>query len=357
MVVAVLGSTGYAGMTLLRMLANHPHVDSVLAVSSSHAGASIAEEDPALSAASVKKLGGRFVSADHAAGERPEVVFSGLPHLKSAEVLQPFYEHSIVVDLSADFRIPDAALFERAYGCRPPREEQLSHAAYGIPELYRDRIAASDIIANPGCYPTAALMPLVPLVRDGLILPSVIINALSGISGAGRKPKRNLLFGERSENVHAYSPGTSHRHWAEIYHYLLDAGLGGSGGGTGGSGGGADTAPVLFAPHLVPIKQGIAATIVAELAPGASQEKLSESLHAAYADSPFVQLPNGHIPETRDVRNTNRCDIACRVVDGKAMLFAAIDNLHKGAAGQAVQNMNVRMGYSERAGLSVDGEF
>jgi N-acetyl-gamma-glutamyl-phosphate reductase len=380
MVVAVLGSTGYAGMTLLRLLVRHPNVEKILAVSSSQAGASIGHFDPGLSDATLARLGHTFASVEEAAEAEPQVVFSGLPHLTSAEVLAPFYEQSIVVDLSADFRIPDAELFERAYGSAPPAADRLPSAAYGIPELYREAISKAPIIANPGCYPTAALMPVVPLARDGVIGGRVIVNALSGVSGAGRKVKQNLLFGERSENVQAYGPGTSHRHWAEIYHYLKEAelrsapGHAAAGGhdAAAGPGDAAEAGPaasaqeasaelpdsaVLFTPHLVPIKQGIVATIVTDLAAGATEEQVTESLHTAYGDAPFVRLTREHIPETRDVRNTNRCDIAVRRYGDQLMLFAAIDNLHKGAAGQALQNMNVRLGLDEQAGLQLDGEF
>ena len=373
---AVLGSTGYAGMMLLRLLGTHPDIDRIVAVSSSKAGTPIAEADPGLSSAALAKAGGEdahFAGVEEAEAERPDVVFAALPHLTSAEVLDPFYDSAVVIDLSADYRLPDAELFRHAYGSAPPRPDRLHGAVYGLPEWYREEIRRADIIANPGCYPTAVLLPLLPLAREGLIEERLVVNALSGISGAGKKAKEHLLFGERSENVNAYAPGHEHRHWAEVYHYLRSEGLYQAPRPAGETGADAladvyRSVPLLFTPHLVPIKQGIAVTTAARVS-DASKDSTSrdeqsgvapriwETLRRSYADEPFVRLCGERIPETRDVRNSNRCDIAVRVQGDTALIFSAIDNLHKGAAGQAVQNMNVRFGLYEGAGLRADGEF
>jgi N-acetyl-gamma-glutamyl-phosphate reductase len=274
-------------MGVMKLLANHPSVETILPVSSSRPGEHLTAAYPGLAPALLEKThDGVLLGVEEARAEDPDVVFAALPHLKSAEVCAPFFDSSVVIDLSADFRIPDVALFESAYGSKPPREDLLSRSAYGLTEWFRDEVRRADIIANPGCYPTAALLPLLPLLRDGLVTGPISITAMSGISGAGRKASVNLLFTERSENVNAYAPGTTHRHWAEISHYARRYLAGGSdaggthgaganaGGGspttgatgleapTAGAGGVADQ--ILFTPHLVPIKRGIAATTSCE---------------------------------------------------------------------------------------------
>jgi N-acetyl-gamma-glutamyl-phosphate reductase len=280
---AVLGSTGYAGMMLLRLLGTHPDIDRIVAASSSKAGTPIAEADPGLSSATLAKAGGedaQFAGVEEAEAARPDVVFAALPHLTSAEVLDPFYDSAVVIDLSADYRLPDAELFRHAYGSAPPRPDRLDGAVYGLPEWYREEIRHADIIANPGCYPTAVLLPLLPLARERLIGERLVVNALSGISGAGKKAKEHLLFGERSENVNAYAPGHEHRHWAEVYHYLRSEGLyqapqpAPAPAGETGAASLADAygrVPLLFTPHLVPIKQGIAVTTAARVSDASSE--------------------------------------------------------------------------------------
>lgn len=350
MKAAVLGATGYGGMGVMKLLAGHPSVDTILPVSSSRPGEHLTAVYPGLAAALLEKTPtGELLDIEGAGAAGPEVVFSALPHLTSAEVCAPFFGSAVVIDLAADFRIPDAVLFERAYGTRPPREDLLGHSAYGLTELFRNEVRTADIIANPGCYPTAALLPLLPLLRDGLLTGPVSITAMSGISGAGRKASVDLLFTERSENVNAYAPGSTHRHWAEISHYAgryLAA--------TGGTPG---AERILFTPHLVPIKRGIAATTSCVLSAGADAQAVAESLERAYGDEPFVGFSSRTVPETRDVRGSNRCDIGFHVEEEMLLLFSVIDNLEKGAAGQAVQNMNVRFGFPETAGLGLWGEF
>ncbi len=342
MKVAVLGSTGYTGMVLLRILANHPQVAVVMPASSSRAGASLREVDPGLGAALHAKCDGSLVDLETVRAAKPDVVFSALPHLTSSKVCEPFFGKSVVIDLSADFRVPDAALFTRAYGEPPPRVDLQLDSCYGLAEWYGKEILEADIIANPGCYPTATLLPLLPLARKGLIQGKIVVNAFSGISGAGRKEQINLLFHERSENVNAYNPGTKHRHWSEIHYHLSRSGK---------------QLPMLFTPHLVPIKQGIAVTTSCTLRDGVTEESIAAAFKEAYGTRPFVRLLAGTIPETRWVRNSNRCDIGWHVEDQELLLFSAIDNLVKGASGQAVQNMNLRFGFDETEGLRTYGEF
>jgi len=359
MKAAILGTTGYTGSILLRLLLRHPHVDSVIPVSASRAGEPVSRIDAGLGPATdpaadqgadpkdrggtgadrLAETGGLLVTAEKAVEARPDVVFAALPHLESAAVLAPFFGRSVVVDLSADFRIRDAALFERAYGAAPPRRDLISQAAYGLCECAAESIRGADIIANPGCYPTASLLPLIPLVRRGLVEGRVVINAISGISGAGRKASENLLFCTRSENAGAYLPGRSHRHWAEMQEQLSEAGGGLS---------------CLFTPHMAPMKRGICTSIVVRLAAGASEGKVDEALDEAYGGAAFVWLRGGEIPQTRDVWGSNRCDIGRLTDGGTLLLFSVIDNLMKGASGQAVQNMNVRFGFDETAGLPVE---
>ncbi|MFP4425732.1 MAG: N-acetyl-gamma-glutamyl-phosphate reductase [Spirochaetaceae bacterium] len=358
--VAILGATGYTGALLLRILSSHPEVESIIAVSSSRTGEEIGGR--ALSREARKKLaltGGSYVSYREAREFRPRAVFSALPHLRSAELCEPFLPDSVVIDLSADFRHKDTRLFERAYGAPPPRTELLGQAVYGLTEHYREQLRTTDLIGTPGCYPTCVLLPLLPLAGHGLPQGTVIIHAMSGVSGAGRKAKENLLFAERTENVNAYSPGTSHRHLYEIEEQLRSHGaFGGPGSGAGPRSGGGNhgPAPILFTPHLVPIKQGMAATITIPIPSETVANEAIAMLHRRYEAEPFVEVVTERIPETIEVRGTNRALISYRKESGYLMLFSVIDNLWKGASGQAVQNFNVRFGFDESAGLRLDAE-
>ncbi len=345
MKAAVLGATGYAGVNVLRILAQHSEISEILPVSRSAAGTALPELYPGLPRALIDKTGrihSRCIGYDEAAAQQPAVVFAALPPLQSAAQCDPFYDYAVVIDLSADFRIPDEAVFERAYGAPLPNPQRASAAVYGLTELAGAGLKYAGVIANPGCYPTAALLPLIPLAREGMVNGTVIINALSGISGAGRKADTNLLFVERSENAGAYKPGRTHRHWAEMQYHLER--LGGK-------------LPVLFTPHLIPVKQGLAVTTVAARAGKTTAETVRQCLADRYGSAAFVRLTGDRIPETRHVRGSNRCDIGWRVEGEHLYLFSVIDNLWKGAAGQAVQNMNVRFGFPEEQGLPDTGEL
>jgi N-acetyl-gamma-glutamyl-phosphate reductase len=343
---AVMGATGYTGQVLLRILAEHPEVRSIMAASSSQAGSKAREVDPGLPAAIDGKIpGGLLVSPQAVLDADLDVVFSALPHLKSAEICAPLFGRTVVIDLSADFRLHDPAVFQKAYGVPVPKPDLLPRAVYGLSEWHTDSIRTADIIANPGCYPTATLLPLLPFARKGLLKGAVIANAISGISGAGRKEKADLLYVERSENANAYNPGTSHRHAPEIAQELhaADASL-----------------SLLFTPHMAPLRRGMAVTTVVELArdlpesgPGSAGEILAE----AYDGRPCVTLTGNRVPQTRDVWGSNRCDIGWRREGRHLMLFSVIDNLVKGASGQAVQNMNIRFGLTETTGLRMAGEL
>lgn len=349
MKAAILGTTGYTGMILFRLLSTHPHIGTILPVSSSQSGLPVSEMDaglhPSLIGDKCGASGGRLMTLDEAAAEKPDVVFAALPHLKSAEICGPFFGNTVVIDLSADFRINDPAVFTRAYGEEPPRADLLKQSVYGLCEIYHTRIAEADIIANPGCYPTCTLLPLIPLLETGIIRGKIIVNALSGISGAGKKAKENLLFCERTENTNAYAPGKNHRHCQEIQQEVTIAGH------TKG------TPEVFFTPHLVPIKRGMAVTTVTTLADGAGEKEVESILGEKYSGSPFIACRGTEVPETRDVRGSNRCDIGWHTEESTLFLFSVIDNLVKGASGQAVQNMNIRFGFEESAGLPLQGEL
>lgn len=342
MKAAILGATGYTGMVLMRLLMNHPDISSILPVSSSRPGTLVSDFDPGLgSNPGDKNPSGNYVSLEEAVSAKPEVVFAALPHLKSAEVCEPFFGKAVVIDLSADFRIKDQEIFKAAYGMIPPRPDLLDRAVFGLAELYRDHVKTADLIANPGCYPTATLLPLLPVVKRFGARGKIIVNALSGISGAGRKASLNLIFTERSENCGAYNPGRQHRHTQEIEKEvkLIDP-----------------AGEILFTPHLVPLKRGMAVTTVVTLPRKHTFAEVEECFQDAYGASPFVQLCGEQIPETAHVRGSNRCDIGWHLEGESLMLFSAIDNLVKGASGQAVQNMNIRFGFEETAGLSRFGQ-
>ena len=341
--VLVLGSTGYGGMMLLRILASHPEVHAIVPVSRSSAGRAVRDVDPALGSTLDPLLAatdGRFVGLDDADPGSADVVFSALPHGAAARLVGPLAATIPVIDLSADFRLTDRELYESVYGTEHPHPELLDGAVYGLTEWYRDAVAGANVIACPGCYPTATLLPLLPFAD--VVRSPAIVNAMSGISGAGRREKQDLLFNERSENANAYNPGRVHRHVPEIEQEL---------------GRRREGLQVLFTPHLVPMKQGMLVTTVVELEKPVSQAEAERRIRDAYAGSVFVGLSTRGIPQSRDVRNTNRCDIGVRVHDNHVQLFSAVDNLYKGAAGQGVQNMNVRFGLPEHLGLRVHGEF
>ena len=341
MKAAVLGATGYAGATLARLLAEHPEVHTLILASGSRAGAPAADAVPELSPRGLDAVaGGTLASVDEAAAAGVDVVFAALPHLSSAQALEPFLGRSVVVDLSADFRIGDPARFAAAYGQPPARPDLLRDAVYGLPERYRERLRSADLIASPGCFPTAVLLPLLPVLGAGLVSDPIVVCAVTGLSGAGRKADAEWTFCDRSETAAAYNPGTSHRHVPEMVQEMEKVRPG---------------AALWFTPHTAPMKRGIIATITAPAAPGADTETLGAALRAAYDDAPFVRLLEDRLPTTGAVWGSNRCDIAWRVDGGAALLFAAIDNLVKGAAGQAVQAMNLRMGLPEECGLPLHG--
>ncbi len=356
--ILLLGATGYAGLWLIHLLLGHDRVDAITLCSQSSAGESIDALYPSIARHRGKKItdNGRMLSSRDAKSRSYDLVFAALPHDESLRLYRHWIGKAPIIDLSADLRLPD----------RYDSDTPSVRIAYGLSELFRDDIAKADIIANPGCYPTAALLPLLPLARHRLLEGAIDIFAISGISGAGGTPRRNFQFCERAENANAYSPGRSHKHWFEIsYYYAAARALPASADSAESAAANRADAAALeearrsirFAPHLAPLRQGIAATTICSLRRAVDEEEMRDIFDRFYRQFPFVTRSARDIPETRDVRGTNRCDYGWRL-DGKTLyLFSAIDNMVKGAAGQAIQNMNIRFGFPETTGLPLSGSF
>lgn len=334
---AVAGATGYAGAELVRLLCGHPEVELVAITSRQFAGQRFDRVFPAM--AGRVDLRCEEIDPD-GLGRRAQVVFTALPHkLPMAIAPQLLAAGCKVIDLSADFRFADARLYESVYQPHSAKE-LLSEAVYGLSELYADEIGRARLVGNPGCYPTSVLLPLVPLVKAGLIdLDSIAADCKSGVSGAGRSPSLTVHHCEVNESFKPYKVA-AHRHNPEMEAVLSrEAGR---------------PVDLTFVPHLVPMTRGMLATIYARPTAGCSESAVAECLAAFYRGRPFIRLrPAGAPPDTLHVRGTNYCDIGC-VLDARRrrlILMAAIDNLVKGAAGQAVQNMNLMFGLPETAGL------
>ncbi len=334
--IAILGASGYTGAELLRLLAAHPRVRVGALTAERQAGKAPAEVFPHLAPLSLPRL----VKIDEIDPGRFDGIFCCLPHGLTQAVVRELPEGPRIVDLSADFRLRDPALYERVYG-RPHVARELQEiAVYGLSELYRDAVRGTRLVANPGCYTTAAELPLAPLLRAGMIDPGrIVIDAKSGVSGAGREARLASLYAEVAEGIHAYGVA-SHRHAPEIDQCLADFAE--------------RPVTVSFTPHLTPMNRGILATVYVDLAGGAEAADLHAELARAYAGEPFVEvLPFREVPATRHVRGTNLCRIGVHPdrIPGRAILVSAIDNLVKGASGQAVQNMNIMLGLPETDGL------
>lgn len=336
--VGIIGASGYTGVELARLLAGHPEVCLTAATSRQYAGKPMAEVFPNLR----KRVD--IVCENLGVDElidRAEFFFCAVPHKTAMDIVpQLLAAGKKVVDLSADFRLHDAAVYEAWY--QPHSSPQfLAEAAYGLPELYRDSVRKARLTANPGCYPTSAILPLTPLLRAGLIDPStVIIDSKSGTSGSGRSANVGSLYCEVADGFRAYKVGGVHRHTPEIEQELsLAAGK---------------PVTVTFTPHLLPISRGILSTIYATLTPAGRKADLHAVLNKAYDAEPFVRvLPAGTVPATQYVRGSNCCDIGIEVDKrtGRVIVLSAIDNIVKGASGQAIQNMNLMNGFDETTGL------
>ncbi len=336
----ILGSTGYAGSELVRLLTQHPQVEIAFVDSRSYGGVPFSQVYPHLRGF-VDRECSHLDYKDPTGFEGIDVLFCALPHGLTQEVVAEAMKSSVrIVDLSADFRLADPAVFEEWYATPHVAPEALSQAVYGLPEVHRQDIAAARLVANPGCYPTSIILALYPLLKDGLISgKELIADSASGVSGAGRSLSDGNLYSQVQENFSAYKVG-SHRHTPEIEQELsLLAG---------------EKVTLQFTPHLAPMARGILSTIYAKNTGGATRSDLENIYRKYYEAEPFLRLlPEGVFPKTKEVAGTNLVDISF-VVDertGNLILLSAIDNLIKGAAGQAVQNMNLMFGFDETEGL------
>lgn len=339
---SIVGVTGYAGIELYRLLRNHPQVELNHLVSHSHSGEKLSEVYP--------QYGGEDVtlsSYDTQLIAGDDVVFTALPHGVSQEKTAELREKGVrVIDLSGDFRYRESDRYEEWYDETHAYPELLFGAVYGLVELNRSELEGAELVANPGCYPTASLLGLLPLVNEDLLQEgSVIIDAKSGVSGAGRKVKQITQYTEVDESLKAYGIA-GHRHTSEIEAVLEEMS-------------GQDEFLISFTPHLAPYKRGILATIYGSLSREIEEKELTERYQDFYRDDYFVRILDGDRPEPKYVAGSNFCHLGVNVDSrvGRVIIVSAIDNLGKGAAGQAVQNMNVMFSLSEEMGLEGVGMF
>ncbi len=331
--VGVFGATGYTGYELVQILERHPEAELVFATSHSFAGQTLRTLYPAAPDVTL-------ISAETAPLDAIDVAFLCLPHAAAATTAMRVLDAGKkVVDLSADFRIKDVETYETWYRVTHPAPELLAEAVYGLTEFAREELKTTRLVANPGCYTTTSLLALQPIMAAGIETSAeIIIDAKSGVSGAGRKPKANTHFMAVNDNFSAYNIGRSHRHLPEMEQVV---------------GWWHDNPPsLIFSPHLLPVPRGILANIYVPLANSAEEADLRALYETTYADEPFVNvLPAGELASLAHVVHTNRCAISLTLAGNTLILTSATDNLVKGAAGQAVQNMNVMFGCDETAGL------
>jgi N-acetyl-gamma-glutamyl-phosphate reductase len=331
--VAILGASGYSALELMKLLLRHPQAQITALTTRSTDAKHVSEIHPSLAGRLDLSLENLSSSA---IAERADCVFCCLPHGASAAAVSELLPRGKkVIDLSADYRLNDAAEYEKWYGVKHPDAKRMPETVYGLPEIYRDAIKRASLVANPGCYPTSAILALAPLLRAGAIsADDIIIDSKSGVSGGGREPKPTFHFPECNESVSAYGVGT-HRHMPEIDQVLSDVAKA--------------KVEVVFTPHLIPMDRGILTTCYARPT-HVDHKKLPEILQEFYRDEPFVRV-SGALPSTKHVAGTNYCDIAIRAARGRIIVISAIDNLVKGASGAAVQNFNLMHGFDETMGL------
>ncbi len=342
--VGIIGASGYTGGELLRLLCRHPSLRVGWATSRQHAGTPVCEVF-----APLRDFSDVIFSSPDLAGIPPgvEAVFVALPHVEAMTVVPALLDRGLkVVDLSADFRLRDPAVYSRAYGHPHAAPDLLGEAVYGLTEHVRPQVREARLVANPGCYPTATLLALLPLARRGLTGEfGAVVDAKSGVSGAGRGLKQGSLYCEVNEGLTPYNIGR-HRHQPEMEQELTAAA--------------GRAVRLTFAPHLVPLSRGMEATIYLVPPAGVTLRDVAGALREAYAGEAFVKvLPDGKIPGVREVAGTNLCRIGCTddPQGGRLVLVSVIDNLVKGASGQALQNLNLMLGLPETAGLEMPGLF
>ncbi len=334
--IGVIGASGYTGADLIRLAACHPHMDITLLAANTHAGKRHSEVFPHLGFVEAPPL----VKAEDADWSSCDAVFCGLPHGTAQDIIATLPQSVKVIDMSADFRLRDTGTYAKWYGREHAAPALVREAVYGLTEFYREQIARARLVACPGCYPTAALLALLPLVSAKLIdAADIIIDAKSGVSGAGRSLKQNILFSECGEGLSPYAVA-SHRHAPEIEQEISAAA--------------GETVLVNFTPHLAPMSRGELVTAYVRLKDNHKAEDLQTALVERYKGAPFVRLaPKGALPSTQFVRGSNHCMLGVYAdrIPGRAIVISAIDNLVKGSAGQAIQNFNLMFDFSESAGL------
>jgi N-acetyl-gamma-glutamyl-phosphate reductase len=333
--VVLIGGSGYAGFEVVRWLLRHPHAEIVGVFGPPNELGPMEQFYPLLS--SQTDIVQELFDADKVASVGADVAMLCVPHKVAMSYVPSLRAAGLrVIDWSADYRLSDVAVYEQWYS-EHTDAPGLADAVYGLPEYYRDQIAQASLVANPGCYPTCSILAIAPLLRAGLIKSSgIVINAISGVSGAGRTPNLMFHFPERNENFEPYGVGT-HRHMPEIEQVLSDV---------------SDTeTTVLFQPHLSPMDRGMLCSIYADPIGDVTAEQLTATLQEAYASEPFVRVRTDVLPASKYVATTNFCDVSARMAKGKVILFSALDNVIKGASGQAIQNMNIMFGLDETTGL------
>ncbi len=332
--IAILGATGYTALESIKLLLRHPHAQITLLTSRQEGRPHISTVHPSLTGRLDLCL--EDVGPDEVA-RRCECTFLCLPHAASAEAAKELLARGVrVIDFSADYRLNDADTYRKWYEHDHPDAERLGKTPYGLPELFGREIPKAPLVANPGCYPTSAIIPLAPLLKAGLIEPTdIIVDSKSGVSGAGRTPKLNTHFPECNENISAYGVG-KHRHQPEIEQILGRA--------TG------TKIDVIFTPHLVPMDRGILTVCYAKPTQSITEAEVMSCLREFYAGKPFIRVVN-HLPGTKDIAHTNFVDVTARVVKGRVLTISAEDNMIKGAAGAAVQNFNLMFGFPETTAL------
>lgn len=332
--IGIIGASGYTGVELIRILKRHPELELV-ATAALEVGQNLSDIIPC-------PFDVKLVAAEDAINAGIDAAFCALPSGASMKLVQQLHAKGIkVVDFSADFRMKDTTIYEKYYKIKHTAPELLGEAVYGLPELYRKDVAKTSIIANPGCYPTTIILGLLPLITAGdIVLGDIIIDSKSGVSGAGRKLENNLLFVEANENFSPYSIGHVHRHLSEIEDQLSKIA--------------GESVTVTFSPHLLPLNEGMLSTIYVKLKQPMDIKEIHQKYVKRFKNEPFVKvLPLGKLASVRYVAHTNYCYISLTAVPEKNLLIiaSAIDNLIKGASGQAVQNMNIMLGLPETMGL------
>ncbi|WP_407270242.1 N-acetyl-gamma-glutamyl-phosphate reductase [Radiobacillus sp. PE A8.2] len=338
MKVAIIGGTGYGAVELIRFINNHPYAKIEAVVSHSQSGSKLSEAYPHLTAAMEITMEELHIAA---LSEKIDLVFFATPSNVSKELAPQFLEHGVkCIDLSGDFRLKSQSDYEQWYQASAAQQQYLDQAVYGLTELNQEQIKDAALIANPGCYPTATLLALLPAVKHNLInYQSIIIDAKTGVSGAGRSLSLNTHFAEMNDNLKAYKLG-EHKHIPEIEQVLKEE-----------SG---ESLQVTFTTHLVPMTRGIMSTIYLDVNKRVTTSELLELYTAYYADHPFIRIrPEGNFPATKEVHGSNYCDIGIHADQrtGKVTIISVIDNLVKGASGQAIQNMNIMNGWDAMTGI------